>query len=1251
MIRRLLLLFFAIVVANGVFAQSGTIKGKVLDEDTGEPIPFANVSVEQEGKVVTGGMTDFDGVYTIKPVPVGRFTVKASYMGYKTIALSDLQVNNAKITFQDFKLPASVSKLEEVVVKEYKVPLISKDQVESGGTVTQEDIDKMPGRSATAIASTVGGVNDDGNGNLSIRGARSEGTVYYVDGVKVMASTLPKSAIEQVNVITGGLSSKYGDATGGIVNITTKGASKEFHGGVELVTSEFLDGYGYNLAQLTLTGPIYSKKTVDPYDSLKINKKPIVGFLVTGDVNYQRDVDPDINGTWVAKDGVRENNLAHPIISSPQQEGLDIVTYASEYYGEDQFENIKAKPNNSLLSVNSTAKININVTDNLILSVGGRYRYYSRDLYSFRNSVMNSENNGHRNYNNWQVNGRVVHKLANKTEEEEKKSASVLKNIYYELVGSYEKEYYKSFNKDFDTDFFKYGHVGTFKTYKMPTYEYTTQLEGYPHGIYVMNGYADTLIDYTPSQYNEELATYTENYYSLFDKGSIYYRNRDLLLNVGGLLNGYNPNRIYGIFNSPGTPYDAYAITDNSQMIFSGNGSADIGNHEFQIGFEFEQRDERAYRLSPVELWLHANNLMNKHITELDLDNPIRHYITDADGNIINQDTISYNRLYSEGNQSMFDIKFREYLESKGAIIDGQAVKYNSTNWIDVDSYDPSDLAVEYFSADELINEGNKIGIDNVSSFVGYYGYDVYGNKITTNPTLEDFLNETNEYGFKTRPIAAFKPNYLAFYLQDKFSFDDLIFRVGVRVDRYDANQQVLKDAYSLNETYTVADVKNSTHADLLNGMPSNIGDDYIVYANSININEASSINGYRIGNDPANIKWYNASGTQIDDPNEIASSTGVAPLLLYPTSTINGASSNNPELKSSAFTDYVPQWNIMPRIAFSFPISDVALFSAHYDVMTKRPFGVNRLNPIQYLHIQTYAQDVINNPNLLPEKTIEYELGFQQKISNTSSLKIAAFYREMRGQAQVQNIYGAYPTNYITYQNIDFGTVKGATFTYDLRRTGNVRMMISYTLQFANGTGSDAQTALNLIKQDEPNLRQTLPLDFDQRHTIKGSVDYSYADGKAYNGPVLFGKDILQNTGVTFIPLFSTGSPYSKKDPTTDKLLGSVNGSRMPSIFKVDMKIYRDFMLNQGKDKKTPLALQVYVDVFNLFNTFNPLQVFSTTGNANDDAYLTTAKNQAEINAQLNPYSYSNYYSMSIDMYGYYMSPRTIRLGLLLNF
>ena len=99
-------------------------------------------------------------------------------------------------------------------------------------------------------------------------------------------------------------------------------------------------------------------------------------------------------------------------------------------------------------------------------------------------------------------------------------------------------------------------------------------------------------------------------------------------------------------------------------------------------------------------------------------------------------------------------------------------------------------------------------------------------------------------------------------------------------------------------------------------------------------------------------------------------------------------------------------------------------------------------------------------------------------------------------------NVISAYPQQYYTFGNLDFGTVKGMSISYDLRRTNNVQLTANYTLQFADGTGSETDGSINLVETGQPNLRTTIPLDFDQRHALSASVDYRYGSGKDYNGP-----------------------------------------------------------------------------------------------------------------------------------------------------
>ena len=137
-------------------------------------------------------------------------------------------------------------------------------------------------------------------------------------------------------------------------------------------------------------------------------------------------------------------------------------------------------------------------------------------------------------------------------------------------------------------------------------------------------------------------------------------------------------------------------------------------------------------------------------------------------------------------------------------------------------------------------------------------------------------------------------------------------------------------------------------------------------------------------------------------------------------------------------------------------------------DILTQRPQDLSliRFNPTSYSSLAKGQSANISNPDLKPERTTDYEITFQQKLSKSSSLSISAFYKELRDQIQYTTIQYAYPITYTTYGNLDFGTVKGLTFAYDLRRTSNVRMNVSYTLQFADGTGSDPFTSSGVLAQ-----------------------------------------------------------------------------------------------------------------------------------------------------------------------------------------
>ena len=369
-----------------------------------------------------------------------------------------------------------------------------------------------------------------------------------------------------------------------------------------------------------------------------------------------------------------------------------------------------------------------------------------------------------------------------------------------------------------------------------------------------------------------------------------------------------------------------------------------------------------------------------------------------------------------------------------------------------------------------------------------------------------------------------------------------------------------------------------------------------------------------------------------------------------------------------SSFKDYDPQITVMPRISFSFPISDEALFFAYYDVLTQRPTSNSFTTPATYYYFNTMTNRPINNPALKPEKTIDYEVGFTQKLSNTSVISFSTFYREMRNMIQQYRYYGVYPKDYTTYGNLDFGTVKGLTVEYDLRRTGNIQMRASYTLQFADATGSSSTTAAALISAGLPNLRSTYPMPWDRRHQFNIVFDFRFFDGKDYNGPTINrdkkGKppvQLLSNFGFNLILNGGSGTPYTASRNVTSpisggtKLLkGTYDGSRLPWQFRVDIRIDKDFHFKSKTRKDGSVRksyMNVYVLLLNMLNTKNVMNVYPYTGNPDDDGYLSAPEWQNEINNQLDPQSYRDLYGIYVNKPWNYSQPIQAHFGVGFNF
>lgn len=210
------------------FSQStGTLKGQVFDAEGVESLPGAHVWIENGGKLL-GTITDLDGFYTLKPIPPGNYNLHIKYTGYVEKIIENVKVSPDMITFLSKTCLTQSSFLLKGVEKvEYHISLIDKN----GGTVIKVDSKEL-GQLAnnrslpdmiSGLASSV--FVNEGNKNVYFRGSRSGDAIYIVDGIKTYDSDLkiPGSMIGSLSIYNGGVPAKFGDFTGGVVVVESKG--------------------------------------------------------------------------------------------------------------------------------------------------------------------------------------------------------------------------------------------------------------------------------------------------------------------------------------------------------------------------------------------------------------------------------------------------------------------------------------------------------------------------------------------------------------------------------------------------------------------------------------------------------------------------------------------------------------------------------------------------------------------------------------------------------------------------------------------------------------------------------------------------------------------------------------------------------------------------------------------------------------------------------------------------------------------
>ena len=1201
MIKSITRILFLLCFGISSYSQT-SLEGKVLDEKK-EAIIGATVVLFKSGVQKSGTTTDIDGNYSISNIDPGTYDVEFSYIGYQTQRIQGVVVFAGKSNRLNAEMDQGIT-LNEVVVVDYKVPLIQQDNTTSGGTVTSEQIRNLPTKNINELAATTAGIASQNGGALNIRGSRSNATNYYIDGIRVNTNLIPQTEIDQMQVITGGVEAKYGDVTGGVISITTKGPSNKFSGGLELESSQYLDPYGYNLLNFNLSGPILR------------NKKGIsvLGYRLSGQLRKQEDDNPSATGTYYANKNSLSDLDQNPII---RQFGVPLSK--AEFLKQSDVTLSKKQLFETNSRMDFTGKIDARISEAIDISFTGAYGNTANRFSPSRQwDLLNYENNPINNTNNYRLGLKFRHRLdlntANLTPNKVKKKKGdnrLLRNGIYTIQALYEKGYSQIEDYLHRDNLFNYGYVGNFDISWIPAEGESTYSRGPIPGL-AHAGYLQQLNKYTPGTINPTLANYNSGLdgNNLFD----YYT-----------YNGFtssNFNSVWRLHNNIGSIYNQFTKNENDILTFNGEtsfdlfpGGSDKGRHNIQVGFIYEQRETRSWGINPNALWTIARLQANNHIKGVDTTKVIGSF----KGILTPFDYEKFQTKIEEDNDLLFYKKIRE------------ATGQSRNDYVNVDGLDPSKLNLNMFAASELTDQG----------ILDYFGYDYLGNKLKGKYNFNDFFTAVDAEGRRTFQVAPNTPTYAAAYIQDKFSYKDLILRLGLRVDRYDANTKVLRDPFSLYEITQAKDFYNQ----IKESKPDAVGDDYLVYVTGRGSNK---VKAFRKGE-----QWYFPNGTPANDGSVLFGGEVVTPRLKDPNSNIK-LKSYDP---NQSFTNYKPQINFMPRLAFSFPISDAANFFAHYDILVQRPPSNTIATALDYYYFEDPSRTPSNNPNLKPEKTIDYEVGFQQKLTNASAIKIAAYYKEMRDMIQSRTfLYVPSPVNsYTGFGNLDFGTVKGFSFQYDLRRTNNIELQANYTLQFADGTGSSSTTQRGLNTRG--NIRSLFPLNFDERHRIVAVVDYRYGSGRAYNGPRINGFNLFSNAGINIQTNAVSGRPYTKlqrAQPLSGTgFAGALNGSRLPWNFNIDVRADKSFNIS-GKGAK-PFFLNIYARSQNILNRKNIFGVYPVSGSPEDDGYLTSADGKSALNTVVTSgrdiEAYLASYQWAELNPGFYSLPRRIFIGAILEF
>ncbi len=320
------------------------------------------------------------------------------------------------------------------------------------------------------------------------------------------------------------------------------------------------------------------------------------------------------------------------------------------------------------------------------------------------------------------------------------------------------------------------------------------------------------------------------------------------------------------------------------------------------------------------------------------------------------------------------------------------------------------------------------------------------------------------------------------------------------------------------------------------------------------------------------------------------------------------------------------PKHMLSPRLGVSFPITAKGIIHFSYGHFYQMP-SMSSLYINPEFELPASGTPTFGNANLRPQKTVIYEVGLKQQLSDRFALNLTGYYKDIRDLLAQQLItfrsVEGDRRSYSVYRNQDYGNVKGITvsFTKRMAKGDPVAASVDYTYQVAEGNDNSASAFYYNALSDQVTIKNILPLDWDQPHSLTASVTVQP----------------YKTLTLSMIGMLNSGYPYTPDIPysTYDAL---PNSDRKPTRKTVDLRASYSFHLAN-------VRLEMFVKVYNLFDNKNERYVFDDTGRAGYTYFYRDINETEDFKKHYGEpgvHTYDEY----INRPQYYTEPRELRIG-----